>query len=209
MTRDRFQTWRMGVLHFVCVCGTTDSMPCCHAATHCNHRAYLIAYRVAKTIGCLIFIVYFQQKSPTICGSSAKNELLLAASFESSPFCICALLWGMTRLLVNHWLIYQCMHFTQKSRLICGFFAKNDLQLKVPTSDVLQHTATHCNTRATGHDSGISVSLTQLSMKHWMSNWSMSHVSQRSTDSREGICYETWLVYQCIIDPCIDESVNE
>jgi len=45
-----------------------------------------------RFIGCLIFIGHFLQNNPIICGSFAKNDLQLKASYKSSPPCIYSVL---------------------------------------------------------------------------------------------------------------------
>ena len=59
----------------------------CHVSKSMSRNGYTADTGWPRTIGCFMFIGQFPQKSPTISGSFAKNNLQINASYGSSSLC--------------------------------------------------------------------------------------------------------------------------
>ena len=80
------------------VCAYIHMLSMCTYAYSIRSTSYIqtqcqnVVTRWRRVIGCLIFIGHFPQKKPLIYGSSARNDLQLKASYDSTPPCIYAIL---------------------------------------------------------------------------------------------------------------------
>ena len=102
-------------------------------------------------IGCLIFIGHFPQQNTIICGSFAKNDMQLKASYDSTPPCnICAVFervmshiqmsrvththeschtndwdkWVMSHISIVEWINWKTKSWEMQRHVTCTTFEK-------------------------------------------------------------------------------------